>query len=144
MVYFHGGGWFMGDLDTHDVVCRKLAVASSSIVVAVDYRLAPEHPFPAAVDDAYAAVVWVNGNAGTFGGDPARIAVAGKTAPAAPFRPSSRLLARRPAGASSRRPGSVLRGDRLVAFRHEVPAGFRRGILPDSQVSRDLPFVVRP
>jgi acetyl esterase len=80
VVYYHGGGWFMSDLDTHDVVCRKLAVASSSIVVAVDYRLAPENPFPAAVDDAYAAVVWVNDNAGSFGGDPSRIAVAGDSA----------------------------------------------------------------
>lgn len=80
VVYFHGGGWFMGDIDTHDVVCRKLAIAVSSIVVSVEYRLAPENPFPAAVDDAYAAVLWVSGNAGTFGGDPARIAVAGDSA----------------------------------------------------------------
>ena len=80
VLYCHGGGWFMGDLDTHDVVCRKLALASSSIVVAVDYRLAPEHPFPAAVDDAYAAVLWVSRNAGSFGGDPSRIAVAGDSA----------------------------------------------------------------
>lgn len=80
VVYFHGGGWFMGDLDTHDVLCRKLALASASIVVAVDYRLAPEHPFPAAVDDAYAAVAWASANAGTIGGDPGRIAVAGDSA----------------------------------------------------------------
>jgi acetyl esterase len=70
----------MGDLDTHDVVCRKLAVASSSIVVAVDYRLAPEHPFPAAVDDAFSAVFWVSRNAGSFDGEPSRIAVAGDSA----------------------------------------------------------------
>ncbi|MCX7030731.1 MAG: alpha/beta hydrolase, partial [Spirochaetes bacterium] len=80
VVYFHGGGWVMSDLDTHDVVCRKLAIRSSSIVVAVDYRLAPEHPFPAAVDDAYAAVLWVNGNAKSYSGDPSRIAVAGDSA----------------------------------------------------------------
>jgi acetyl esterase len=80
VVYCHGGGWVLSDLDTHDVVCRKLALASSSIVVSVDYRLAPEHPFPAAVDDAYAAVLWVGGNAESFGGDPSRIAVAGDSA----------------------------------------------------------------
>jgi acetyl esterase len=80
VVYFHGGGWFMGDLDTHDVVCRKLAIASSSIVVSVEYRLAPENAFPAAVDDAYAAVLWVSGNARTFAGDPLRVAVAGDSA----------------------------------------------------------------
>jgi acetyl esterase len=80
VVYYHGGGWVLSDLDTHDVVCRKLARASSCIVVSVDYRLAPEHPFPAAVDDAYAAVIWVSGNAGIIGGDPSRIAVAGDSA----------------------------------------------------------------
>ena len=80
VVYYHGGGWFMGDLDTHDVVSRKLAAASSAIVVAVDYRLAPEHPFPAAVDDAFSAVFWVSRSAGSFGGDPSRIAVAGDSA----------------------------------------------------------------
>jgi acetyl esterase len=76
-LYYHGGGWFMGDLDTHDVVCRKLALDSGSIVMAVDYRLAPEHPFPAAVEDAYAAVLWAGARAAEIGGDPARVAVAG-------------------------------------------------------------------
>jgi acetyl esterase/lipase len=79
-VYYHGGGWFLSDLDTHDVVCRKLALASSSIVVSVYYRLAPENPFPAAVDDAFSAVFWVSRNAASFGGDPSRIAVAGDSA----------------------------------------------------------------
>jgi len=79
-IYYHGGGWFMSDLDTHDVVCRKLARASSSIVVSVDYRLAPEHPYPAAVDDAYSAALWTRRSAASFGGDPSRIAVAGDSA----------------------------------------------------------------
>ena len=59
LVFFHGGGWVIGDLDSHDVVCRKLADEGQLIVISVDYRLAPEHKFPAAVEDAITATNWV-------------------------------------------------------------------------------------
>lgn len=80
IVYFHGGGWVMGDLDTHDTLCRHLALAARAVVVAVDYRLAPENPFPAAFDDALAAVQFIVGAAGLWGVDPSRLAVAGDSA----------------------------------------------------------------
>src|SRR6201995_3432779 len=70
LVFFHGGGWVIGDLDTHDVVCRKLADQGQLIVISVDYRLAPEHKFPAAVDDAIAATTWIAGHARELGIDP--------------------------------------------------------------------------
>jgi acetyl esterase len=80
LVYFHGGGWVIGDLDTHDVLCRELATHAGCAVAAVDYRLAPEHRFPAAADDAIAATRWVRDHAGALALDPSRLAVGGDSA----------------------------------------------------------------
>jgi acetyl esterase len=80
LVFYHGGGWVIGDLDSHDVVCRKLAEEGELIVVSVDYRLAPEHKFPAAVDDAIAATKWIAGNAVQLGIDGSRLVVGGDSA----------------------------------------------------------------
>ena len=80
LVFFHGGGWVIGDLDSHDVVCRKLADEGQSIVISVDYRLAPEHKFPAAVDDAIASTQWIADNARQLGVDASRLTVGGDSA----------------------------------------------------------------
>jgi acetyl esterase len=80
LVFFHGGGWVIGNLDSHDVVCRKLADEGQLIVISVDYRLAPEHKFPAAVDDAVAATTWIAGNAKGLGIDASRLMIGGDSA----------------------------------------------------------------
>jgi acetyl esterase len=80
LVFYHGGGWVLGTLDSAGSICRALARRVDCAVVSVDYRLAPEHPFPAAVEDAYTAVSWVASHAERFGGDPDRVAVGGTSA----------------------------------------------------------------
>ena len=80
LVYFHGGGWVIGSPDSHDVSCRQLARDAGAVVVSVDYRLAPEHRYPAAADDCYAATQWTVANAAELGIDPARVAIGGDSA----------------------------------------------------------------
>jgi acetyl esterase len=80
IAYFHGGGWVIMGIETHDGICRRLANATGAIVVSVEYRLAPEHRYPAALDDCFAATTWLAEHAADLGGDPARLAVAGDSA----------------------------------------------------------------
>ncbi len=80
VVYFHGGGWVLGSVQTHDTLCRRLAAASGRIVISVDYRLAPEHPYPAAFEDAYEATLFAASQADRLGLDPDQISVAGDSA----------------------------------------------------------------
>jgi acetyl esterase len=80
LVFLHGGGWMLGDLDTHDAMCRHLAARGGCAVLGIGYRLAPEHPFPAGLDDACAALAWARREAGALGCDPARIALGGESA----------------------------------------------------------------
>ena len=80
LVFFHGGGWVIGNVDSHDVVCRKLAHEGELMVISIDYRLAPEHRFPAAVEDALTATQWVSSHARELGIDAARLSVGGDSA----------------------------------------------------------------
>ncbi|MEU9030789.1 alpha/beta hydrolase [Streptomyces sp. NPDC048383] len=109
VVWFHGGGWVMCGLDTHDRLCRELALASGAVIVSADYRLAPEHPWPAAADDALSVLLWARAEAPALGCDPARVVVAGDssggnlaavTALRAPELVAGQLLAYPPLDAS--------------------------------------------
>ncbi|EWM13764.1 lipase [Kutzneria sp. 744] len=80
VVFLHGGGWCTGSVVTHDDLCRRISRSAQAVVVSVEYRMAPEHPFPAAVDDSFAVLRWVGSHAREIGGDPSRIAVAGDSA----------------------------------------------------------------
>jgi acetyl esterase len=80
LVYFHGGGWVLGDLEMHDLTCRRLCRGAELTVMNVDYRLAPEHPFPAPLDDCYASVVWAAAHAQEYSGDAGTLAVGGSSA----------------------------------------------------------------
>jgi acetyl esterase len=80
IVYYHGGGHVIGSLDTHDLVARNLCAGAAALVASVDYRMGPEHRFPAAVEDAFAALQWLHGNAASLGADPGRIGVHGDSA----------------------------------------------------------------
>mgnify|MGYP001128622231 CR=1 FL=1 len=80
VLFFHGGGWVIGSLDSGQAACSTIAAAARAVVVSVDYRLAPEHPFPAALDDCYAALEWAAAHGAEIGGNPARIGVAGTSA----------------------------------------------------------------
>lgn len=80
VVYLHGGGFTIGSIETHDLPCQQLSDRSGCIVASVDYRLAPEHPFPAAIDDSWAATAWLAAHAGELGADPKALAVAGDSA----------------------------------------------------------------
>ncbi|NDB14688.1 MAG: alpha/beta hydrolase, partial [Betaproteobacteria bacterium] len=80
LVYFHGGGWVIGDLDTHDVLCRQLAREAQAVVVSVDYRMGPEYEFPAAVEDCWAATCWIAEHGSSLGMDSSRLAVGGDSA----------------------------------------------------------------
>ncbi len=80
IVYYHGGGHVIGSLDTHDFIARNLCAGSEALVASVDYRMGPEHKFPAAVEDSFAALQWVRANAASLGADPSRIGVHGDSA----------------------------------------------------------------
>ena len=114
LVFFHGGGFWCGDLDTHDAACRFLAEQSGVRVLSVAYRLAPEHPFPAAHDDAAAAYAWTVEHAAELGADPARLGVGGDSAG-----------------------GNLAAGVAIEAARHGWPCAVQLLVYPATQAGRE-------
>lgn len=150
-VFFHGGGFVIGDLDTHDEPCRVLCRHAGIHVLSVAYRLAPEHPFPAALDDAVAAFEWTRANVESFGADPARVAVGGDSAGATLGAVVARVVDRARAPAAqlliypgtdfdSRRPSQDLFSDRFKLTRRDLIA-FRDAYVGRTGVPFDDPRV---
>lgn len=116
LIFYHGGGWCVGDVPSYDVLCRQLANASGCAVLSVDYRLAPEHPFPAAVDDAVFAFAWAQEQADLLGIDPTRIALGGDSAG-----------------------GSLAIVTALAVREHDLPAAFLLLIYPSTDIVSKRP-----
>ncbi|MGO4129872.1 alpha/beta hydrolase [Inquilinus sp. YAF38] len=123
IVYIHGGGWVLGDLDSHDGVCRELAQRSGLKVVSLGYRLAPEHPFPAALEDCVAAVRWLAARGRDWGIDPAHLVIAGDSAGA--NLSLATLLALRDAGEQPLRAAALVYG--VFAPDHDTPSHLAYG-----------------
>jgi acetyl esterase len=149
VVYYHGGGWVVGDFDTHDTTCRFLAREVDAAVLAVDYRLAPEHRFPAAVDDAVAAFSWAARAATVLGCDPARLAVAGDSAggnlaavvaqlavAAGGPRPAAQLLIYPVTDLSTKHASYATFSEGYFLTEAEMD-WYRRSYLPDEAAARD-------
>ncbi len=149
LVYLHGGGWVIGNLDTCESVCRFLVRESGAAVLAVDYRLAPEYRFPAAVEDAVAALTYATERAGYLGADPARIAVGGDSAGAnlatvaaraarsgAAPQPAFQLLIYPVCDLSEKRPSYHLFSEGFLLTEAEMD-WFRHHYLPDTDAERD-------
>jgi acetyl esterase len=133
LLYFHGGGWVIGDLDTHDGLCRDIAARAACLVLAVDYRLAPEHPAPAAAEDAIAALRWTLAHATTLGADPARLAVGGDSA-------GGNLAA--VAALTARDEGVKLRAQILIYPAVDLRAGM--SLYPSQTTNAGVPPLTRP
>lgn len=116
LVYLHGGGFVVGSIDSHDGLCRALAHSASMVVVSVGYRLAPEHPFPAGLEDAIAATRWIIANAASLGGDPSRVAIGGDSAG-----------------------GNLATGVALECRNDPIPPAFQFLLYPATDATRSLP-----
>ena len=145
LVYFHGGGWVLGSLESHEQPCRFLAARGGVRVLSVDYRLAPEAKFPAAVDDALAAFAWARDHAAELGSDPARVAVGGDSAGGniaavvaqhANPKPALALLIYPVCDLSKKHASCRLFGDRFLLTERNMD-WYRANYLPDEQAGED-------
>lgn len=151
LVYFHGGGFVLGDLDTHDEPCRQLCAWAGTRVLGVAYRLAPEHPFPAGLDDALAAFRWARTRAASLGADPARVSVGGdsagghlatmvaRTFAATPDRPRAQLLIYPVTQLAPRTRSHALFGDARLFLEARDMVAFRRLLTEGVAVAEDDP-----
>src|SRR6201993_2700231 len=145
LVFFHGSGFVLCSLDTHDGMCRNLCAGAGCVVASVDYRLAPEHKFPAGPDDCLHTTRWTAAHAVELGADPTRIAVGGDSA-GGQHGGGDRAPDARRAQSGIVRPAAALSGDRLPHTRHPLIRGERRGVRPDPRYNEVVlePLSARP